>query len=171
MKLIPQNYKPIAANEVTVLPEPDSPTMPSTSPFARAKYFSPLRSRLVLRCQFATMGAVNHQYVHKPLRIPNHPFVGAKYFSPRRRPLVARNRLSVSAPHHLWHGRNIFRPYARNCCATSYATFQFTAHAQLMGCMLGMGIKYFARATIATQSTHEHLAHKLLNAIGIIEVK
>jgi len=77
---------------------------------ARAKYFSPLHLTLLPRRQIATMGAVNHQYVRKPLRIPNHPIVGAKYFSPGRRPLVAPNRLSVSAPHHLWHGRNIFRP-------------------------------------------------------------
>ncbi len=57
------------------------------------------------------MGVVNHQYVRENLRIPNHPFVRAKYFSPKRRLLVARNRLSVSAPPHLWHGRKIFRPY------------------------------------------------------------
>ena len=52
--------------------------------------------------------------IRKPLRISNHPFVGAKYFSSRHRPLVARNRLTISAPHHLWHGRKIFRPYARH---------------------------------------------------------
>ncbi len=51
--------------------------------------------------------------MRKPLRIPNHPFIRTKYFSPGHRPLVARNRLSVSTPHHLWHGRNIFRPYVR----------------------------------------------------------
>ena len=48
--------------------------------------------------------------IRKPLRISNHPFVRAKNISPRRRPLVAPDRLSVSAPQHLWHGRNIFRP-------------------------------------------------------------
>ena len=61
------------------------------------------------------MAAANHQYVRKPRRIPDHPFVGAKYFSPGRRPLVAPNRLSVSAPHHLWHWRKIFRPYICHC--------------------------------------------------------
>ena len=35
--------------------------------------------------------------------------VWAKYFSPKRRPLVARNRLNISAAHHLLHGRKIFR--------------------------------------------------------------
>ena len=69
------------------------------------------RLGLVLRHPIATPTAANHQYVRKPLRISNHSFVGAKYFSPGCRPLVLRNRLSVSAPHHLWHGRNIFRPY------------------------------------------------------------
>ena len=49
---------------------------------ARAKYFSPLRSRLVLRHPIATPTAANHQYVRKPFRIPDHPFVWAKYFSP-----------------------------------------------------------------------------------------
>ena len=53
--------------------------------------------------------------IRKPLQIPNHPFVGAKYFPPGHRPLVARNRLSVSTPHHLWHGRKIFRPYICRC--------------------------------------------------------
>ena len=48
--------------------------------------------------------------MRKPLHICNHPFVRAKNISPGRRPLVARNRLSVSASHHLWHGRDIFRP-------------------------------------------------------------
>ena len=71
--------------------------------------------------------------IREPLRIPNHPLVGAKYFSPGRRPLVARNRMSVSAPHHLWHGRNIFRPYARNCCATSTAIFQISDHVYGLG--------------------------------------
>ena len=75
--------------------------------------------------------------MRKPLRIPNHPFVGAKYFSPGCRPLVLRNRLSVSAPHHLWHGRNIFRPYARNCCATSTAIFQISAHVYGLGARHG----------------------------------
>ena len=51
--------------------------------------------------------------IRKPLQIPNHPFVGAKYFSPGRRPLLARNRLTISALHHFWHGRKIFRPYVR----------------------------------------------------------
>ena len=124
--------------------------------------------------------------IRKPLRISNHPFVGAKYFSPGRRPLasrntmtisavhhllhgrnifrpdighrwrvtaclflpriicgvgeiffaptfaiVARNTLTISALHHFWHGRNIFRPYARNCCATSNAIFQISAHVRL----------------------------------------
>jgi len=59
------------------------------------------------------MGAVNHQYVRENLRIPDHQFVGAKYFSPRHRLLVAPNTLVISTPHHLWHGRNIFRPYVR----------------------------------------------------------
>ena len=77
---------------------------------ARAKNISPLHSGLVLRHPIATPTAVNHQDIRKPFRIPDHLFVGAKYFSPGRRPLVARNRMSVSAPHHLWHGRNIFRP-------------------------------------------------------------
>ena len=52
-------------------------------------------------------------HIRNTLRISNHPFVGAKYFSPGRRTLVARNRLTISAPHHLWHGRKIFRPYIR----------------------------------------------------------
>ncbi len=64
----------------------------------------------------------------KPLRISNHPFVRAKYFSPGRRPLVARNTLTISALHHFWHGRKIFCPYARNCCATSTAIFQISTH-------------------------------------------
>ena len=51
--------------------------------------------------------------MRKPLRIPNHPFVGAKYFSPGHRLLVARITMVVSALHHLWHGRKIFRPYVR----------------------------------------------------------
>ena len=41
--------------------------------------------------------------------------VWAKYFSPKRRPLVARNRLNISAAHHLLHRRNIFRPYDGHC--------------------------------------------------------
>ena len=106
-----------------------------TSFLARAKYFSPLRSPLLHRRQIAAPAAANHQYVRKPLRIPNHPFVGAKYFSPGRRPLVApnhfcpatfvarakyfsplrsssvaHNHLSISALHHLWHGRKVFCP-------------------------------------------------------------
>ena len=65
------------------------------------------------------MGAVStsrhnpRPHIRNTLRISNHPFVGAKYFSPGRRTLVARNRLTISAAHHLWHGRNIFRPYVR----------------------------------------------------------
>ena len=51
--------------------------------------------------------------MRKPLRISNHPIVGAKYFSPRLRSFVVRNRLTISAPHHFRHGRNIFRPYVR----------------------------------------------------------
>ena len=97
------------------------------------------------------------------------PFVArAKNISPLRSQLVACNRLSVSAPHHLWHGRKIFRPCVRHWYATSTATFQITAHVTFMGCMLHKGTKYFARATITTRSRHEHLAHKQLNAIGII---
>ena len=84
-------------------------------PFVRAKYFSPLRSRLVLRCQIAAPAVAYHQDIRKPLCIPNHPFVGAKYFSPGRRPLVARNRLTISAAHHLLHGRKIFRPCICHC--------------------------------------------------------
>ena len=144
---------------------------------ARAKYFSPLRSRLVLRCQIATMGVVNHQYVRENLRIPNHPFVRAKYFSPRHRPLVARNTLTISALHHFWHarnifrpyvrhrwrltistlhhfwrGRNIFRPYARNWYATSNAIFQISAHVYGLGDW--QAHKIFHLATIANRSTH-----------------
>ena len=40
--------------------------------------------------------------------------VGAKNISPGRRSLVARNRLTISAAHHLLHGRKIFRPYVRH---------------------------------------------------------
>ncbi len=82
-----------------------------TSFLARAKYFLPLHLPLLPCCQITIMAAVNHQYVRNPLCIPNHPIVGAKYFSPGHRPLVAPNTLLISAPHHLWHGRNIFRPY------------------------------------------------------------
>ena len=98
-------------------PRPDirKPLRIPNHPFVRAKYFSPLRSRLVLRCQIAAPAVAYHQDIRKPLCIPNHPFVGAKYFSPGRRPLVARNRLTISAAHHLWHGRNIFRPYICRC--------------------------------------------------------
>ena len=93
-------------------PRPDmrKPLRIPNHPFIRTKYLP-----LLPRHQIATMGAVTHQYVRKPFRIPNHPFVGAKYFSPRRRPSVARNTLTISALHHFWHGRNIFRPYARAC--------------------------------------------------------
>ncbi len=98
-------------------PRPDirKPLRIPNHPFVRAKNISPLHSRLVLRCQIAAPAAVNHQYVRKPLCIPNHPIVGAKYFSPRHRPLVARNTLTISAAHHLWHGRKIFRPYTCHC--------------------------------------------------------
>ncbi len=72
-----------------------------TSPFARAKYFSPLHVPLLPRRKIATPAAAHHQYVRKPLRISNRPFVGAKYFSPGRRPLVAPNTLVISAPNHL----------------------------------------------------------------------
>ncbi len=54
-------------------------------------------------------------HIRNPLRMPDHPSVGAKYFSPRHRPLVAPNTLVISAPHHLWHGRKIFRPYNCHC--------------------------------------------------------
>ena len=96
-------------------PRPDirKPLRIPNHPFVRAKNISPLRSRLVLRCQIATMGVVNHQYVRENLRIPNHPFVRAKYFSPRHWLLVARNTLVISAPHHFRHGRKIFRPHVR----------------------------------------------------------
>ena len=89
------------------------------------------------------MGAVStprHTHrpdIRKPLRIPNHPFVGAKYFSPRRRPLVARDRLNISAAYHLVHGRNIFRPYVRHCCATSTAIFQISGHVYGLGARHG----------------------------------
>ena len=144
---------------------------------ARAKYFSPLHLSLLPRRQIAAPAAANHQYVRKPLRIPNHPFVGAKYFSPKCRPLVARNRLSVSAAHHFWHGRNIFRPYfrhrwrltistlhhfwrgrnifrpyARNWYATSNAIFQISAHVYGLGDW--QAHKIFHLATIANRSTH-----------------
>ena len=87
--------------------------------------------------------------------------VGAKYFSPGRRPSVAPNRLVISAPHHLLHGRNIFRPEVGHW-------WRVTACLFLPRIICGTGEKYFARATIATQFTHEHLARKQLNAIGII---
>ncbi len=91
-----------------------NPLRISNHPFVRTKNILPLHSRLVLRCQIAAPAAVNHQYVRNPLCIPNHPIVGAKYFSPRHRPLVARNTLTISALHHFWHARNIFRPYVRH---------------------------------------------------------
>lgn len=86
-----------------------------TSLFARARIISPLHLPWLPRRQIAIMGAVNHQDVRKPLRIPQHLFAGAKYFSARLRQLVARNRLSVSGPDHLWHGQKIFRPYNCDC--------------------------------------------------------
>ena len=97
-------------------PRPDicEPLRIPNHPFVRTKNILPLHSRLVLRCQIAAPAAVNHQYVRNPLCIPNHPIVGAKYFSPRHRPLVARNTLTISALHHFWHARNIFRPYVRH---------------------------------------------------------
>lgn len=110
------------------------------SPFvARAKNISPLQLRLLPRRQIATMGAVNHQYVRKPLRISDHPFVGAKYFSPGHRRFVANNRLTISAPHHLWRGRKIFRPYVRNWWRLSACLFFPIA-------ICGMGEKYFTPA-------------------------
>ncbi len=77
---------------------------------ARAKDISPLQLPLFPRSQIATPTAANHQYVRKPFRIPDHQFVRAKYFSPGRRLLVARNRLNISAAHHLLHGRKYFAP-------------------------------------------------------------
>ena len=104
---------------------------------ARAKNISPLHLPLLPCRQIAAPAAAYHQDTHKPLRIPNHPLVGAKYFSPGRRPLVARNRLTISAAHHLLHGRKIFRPYARNWYATSNAIFQISDHVYGLGARHG----------------------------------
>ena len=94
----------------TQRPDVRKPLRISNHPFVRAKNISPLRSRLVLRCQIAAPAVAYYQDIRKPLCIPNHPFVGAKYFSRRRRPLASRNTMTISAAHHLLHGRNIFRP-------------------------------------------------------------
>ena len=98
-------------------PRPDmrKPLRIPNHPFVRAKYWSPLHSRLVLHCQIAAPAAAYHQDIRKPHCIPNHPFVGAKDFSPGHRPLVANNRLNISAAHHLLHGRKIFCPYICHC--------------------------------------------------------
>ena len=110
-----------------------------TSLFARARIISPLHLPWLPRRQIATMGAVNHQHVRKPLRISDHPFVRAKYFSPGHRRFVANNRLTISAPHHLWRGRKIFRPYDRNWWRLSACLFFPIA-------ICGTGEKYSAPA-------------------------
>jgi len=64
----------------------------------------------------------------------------AKYFLPGRRPLVARNRLNISAAHHLLHGRKIFRPDVGHW-------WRVTACLFLPDIICGRGEKYFTQAS------------------------
>ena len=68
----------------------------------------------------------------------------------RRRPLVARTTLVISAPHQLWHGRNIFRPDVGHW-------WRLTACLFLPHITFCTGEKYFAPTfAIVTPSPDRH---------------